>query len=171
VLYTAAAYFPVAATKVPVDFGGPLKTLTSHSDFSLGVLWNAGARHGIGLGVGSGWGVRRGENGYERNDLHATYRRWLRNGTAIDLSPGIVRTDVQLPTFRYLTERRTGVTATVDLHVRHWAIATIRGDVMSGKDPSAKALYVGVKFDGYTALAASALAAAAYFVAFVVQSD
>jgi hypothetical protein len=57
------------------------------------------------------------------------------------------------------------VTATVDLHYRHWAIATIRGDLMSGTDPSAKALYVGVKFDGYTAVAASVLAGAAYIVA------
>ena len=80
VLYIAAAYLPVAATNVPVDFGGPTKTLTRHSDFSLGLLWNAGAHHALGLGFGAGWGMRSEETGYERNDLHATYRRWLRNG-------------------------------------------------------------------------------------------
>ena len=164
-IYAAGAYLPVAVTKAATPFGGANEALTSHSDFALGVLWNRGARHALGIGFGAGWGIRTGERGFERNQLHATYRRWLRNGIAVDVSPGIVRGDVRAPAARDASDRRTGTTATVDLHYKHWAIATVRGDFMSGKDPGAEAFYVGFKLDGYTAVLASALAGVAYVAA------
>ena len=162
VVYAAAAYAPIAATEFDDVYGKTQKALTSHSDFSLGVLWNVGERDAFGLGVGAGWGISSYDTDFERNDIHATYRRWFKNGMALDVSTGFLRADVRDTTFGTEPVRRSGANVSVDLHYKHWAIATVRGDFMSGDAPSAKAVYVGLKFDSYPGLIMSAVAAVAY---------
>ena len=54
---------------------------------------------------------------------------------------------------------RTGGTLGVDLHYRHWAIASARADILPGGPPRGLGGYVGVKVDGYWALGVTAVAA------------
>jgi hypothetical protein len=171
VVVTAAAYTPIAATDVEDQLGKSKHALTAHSDFALGVLWNASQRNAFGLAVGGGAGLTGHDRDFERNEIHAIYRRWLRNDMAFDFEPGLTRADVRNPAFLIGPVRRTGGTVTMDLHYKHWAIATVRGDLMSGDEPNAKALYVGFKVDGYTAVLASGAAALAYFFAAISDSD
>lgn len=170
ILLTAAAYTPVLTSRFDDPNGTFKAALIPHSDFALGAVVNVGDRHGIGFGVGGGAGLSGRQREFERNEIHAIYRRWLGNGMAVDIAPGFVRQDVRRPDASRFPTRRSGGTLTVDLHYKHWAIATVRGDVMSGRDPNAKAVYVGFKVDGYTAVVGSALAAAAYFAAALAGS-
>ena len=171
VLFTAAGYASVAASTFADPNGVSKEALVSHSDFSLGALWNVDQRNGLGFGLGAGWGIRGNDRDFQRNAVYAVYRRWFANGLAFDVAPGFVRGDVRDPSLPISPVRRSGGTVTVDLHYKHWAIATMRGDFMSGNDPRANAFYIGLKVDGYTALVASLLAGLAYLGAAALEGS
>jgi hypothetical protein len=169
ILYAVGLHGPLLVSKVEYEsptFDGPNRivrkeTLDWYPAVSLGVLSNRDENHSLGVGA---------EVGDDRTAFHVVYRRWLEGGVALDVAPGVIRTAVTTP--RVISSlggvfvvaddvQRTGGTLGVDLHYRHWAIASVRADFVPGGPPQAVGGYVGVKWDGYWALAASAAAAIA----------
>ena len=170
VLYAVGFHRPFVVSKVEYEtpnFGGGTRTvreetLDSYYAASLDILWNRDARHALGVGA---------EVGDARTAVRVIYRRWLEGAVALDVAPGLLRTDVVTPRvisfpFGVIVapeeEQRTGGTLGVDLHYRHWAIASARADFLPGGPPRGVGAYVGVKVDGYWALAATAIAALLY---------
>lgn len=168
--YAVGTYRPFVISKVEYDtpnFGG-LRTVREETlegpyfAASLDMLWNRDERHALGVGA---------EAGETRRAFRVVYRRWLDGAVAVDVAPGVLRTDVATPrvisfpggSFVAIDRvPRTGGTLGVDLHYRHWAIASARADYLPGGPTRGAGGYVGAKVDGYWALAATAIAGLLY---------
>src|SRR5688500_10303301 len=168
VLYAVGFHRRFVVSKVEYEtpnFDGGTRTIREETlnelypAASLDILWNRDERHALGVGAAVG---------DSRTAFRVVYRRWLEGGVALDVAPGVLRTDVVTP--RLISYQggidvadtevpRTGGTLGVDLHYRHWAIASARADILPGGPPRGLGGYVGVKVDGYWALGVTAVAA------------
>jgi hypothetical protein len=169
VLYEASYLWHAAGSQLdeisnPAGGGGyPIKrrVFGSHIAGSLGVLRNVSAT----TGLGAVFDAAAGTDSYDRFALLGRYRRWLGGTSSVDLSlgPAVVSANepVVQQTYTYFEGRhRIGLTADVTLRLSDWLAGSVQFDAVPTHKPSAAgAVYAGVRFGSWQAVAATGIVA------------